>query len=106
MSDVAWFTSTSPSIRPQPGRRSKWSTRSRMDRAPRWLLRDRDSIYGDAFHRRVTDMGIAEVVSSPMRPWQSPYVERWIGSIRRECLDHVIVINRTHLCRVLRSYIS
>jgi hypothetical protein len=76
------------------------------DRAPRWLLRDRDSIYGDAFRRRVAGMGIAEVVSSPMSPWQSPYVERLIGSIRRECLDHVIVISRTHLRRVLRSYIT
>jgi putative transposase len=76
------------------------------DRAPRWLLMDRDSIYGDAFRRRVAGMGIVEVVSSPMSPWQSPYVERLIGSIRRECLDHVIVINRAHLRRVLRSYIT
>jgi hypothetical protein len=61
--------------------------------APRWLLRDRDSIYGDVFRRRVAGMGITEVVFSPMSPGQSPYVERLIGSIRRECLDHVIVIN-------------
>jgi putative transposase len=60
----------------------------------------------DAFRRRVAGMGIAEVVSSPMSPWQSPYVERLIGSIRRECLDHVIVISRTHLRRVLRAYIT
>jgi putative transposase len=75
------------------------------DRAPRWLLRDRDCIYDDAFRRRVAGLGIAEVVSSPMSPWQSPYVERLIGSIRRECLDHVIVINHAHLRRILRAYI-
>jgi putative transposase len=71
------------------------------------LLRDRDSIYGDVFlRRRVAGMGITEVVSSPMSPWQSPFVERLIGSIRRECLDHVIVINRTHLRHVLLSYFT
>jgi putative transposase len=76
------------------------------DTAPRWLLRDRDSIYGDVFRRRVASMGISEVVSSPMSPWQSPYVERLIGSIRRECLDHVIVINRRHLRHILRLYFT
>jgi putative transposase len=76
------------------------------DTAPRWLLRDRDSIYGDAFRRRVAGIGIAEVVSSPASPWQSPYVERLIGSIRRECLDHVIVVNDGHLRRVLRAYVA
>jgi putative transposase len=49
-------------------------------------------------------MGIAEVISAPARPWQNPYAERVIGSIRRECLDHVIVLNRTHLRRVLTTY--
>jgi putative transposase len=49
-------------------------------------------------------MGIAEVVSAPASPWQNPYVERLIGSIRRECLDHVIVINEAHLRRVLTTY--
>ena len=76
------------------------------DRAPRWLLRDRDSIYSEAFRRHVAGMGIAEAVSSPRSPWQSPYVERLIGSIRRECLDHVIVLSATHLRRVLRSYLA
>jgi transposase InsO family protein len=74
------------------------------DTAPRWLHRDRDCIYGDVFHRRVSGMGIAEVVSAPASPWQNPYVERLIGSIRRECLDHVIVINEAHLRRVLTAY--
>jgi putative transposase len=64
------------------------------DTAPRWLLRDRDAIYGDAFRRRVAGMGIGEVLSSPSSPWQNPYAERLIGSIRRECLDHVIILSQ------------
>lgn len=71
------------------------------DAAPRWLLRDRDAVYGDAFRRRVAGMGIGEVISSPSSPWQNPYAERLIGSIRRECLDHVIVLSERHLRRVL-----
>ena len=63
------------------------------DKAPRWLLRDRDAIYGDVFRRRVAGMGIGEVVCSPSSPWQNPYAERLIGSIRRECLDHIIATN-------------
>jgi putative transposase len=57
------------------------------DSAPGWLLRDRDTIYSDVFRRRVASMGISEVISSPSSPWQNPYAERLIGSIRRECLD-------------------
>ena len=74
------------------------------DTAPAWLLRDRDAIYGDAFQRRVAGMGIREVLSSPSSPWQNPYAARLIGSIRRECLDHVIVINDAHLRRLLAAY--
>jgi putative transposase len=74
------------------------------DTAPRWLLRDRDAIYGDAFRRRVAGMDIGEVISSPSSPWQNPYAERLIGSIRRECLDHVIVLGERHLRRILTSY--
>jgi putative transposase len=76
------------------------------DTAPRWLLRDRDAIYGEAFRRRVAGMGISEVVSSPASPWQNPYVERLIGSIRRECLDHVIVLGERHLRRILAAYLA
>ena len=72
--------------------------------APCWLHRDRDRVYGAAFQRRVAGMGIAEVLSAPASPWQNPFVERVIGSIRRECLDHVIVLNESHLRRVLTSY--
>jgi len=63
------------------------------DSAPRYLLHDRDSIYGNSFRQAVRDMGTQEVLIAPRSPWQSPFVERLIGSIRRECLDHVIVFN-------------
>jgi putative transposase len=76
------------------------------DTAPRWLLRDRDAIYGDLFRHRVASMRIGEVMSSPSSPWQNPYAERVIGSIRRECLDHMIVLGERHLRRVLARYLS
>ena len=76
------------------------------DTAPRWLLRDRDTICGDAFRRRVAGMGIGEVLSSPSSPWQNPYAERLIGSIRRECLDHVIVLGEWHLRWLLTAYLT
>lgn len=75
-----------------------------FDTAPRYLLRDRDAIYGERFRRRLHSFGITEVLIAPRSPWQSPYVERLIGSIRRECLDHVIVFNERHLKRLLGSY--
>jgi putative transposase len=74
------------------------------DEAPRYLLRDRDGIYGDMFQRRVKSFGIEEVKTAPRSPWQNPFVERLIGSIRRDCLDHVIVLNEQHLRRILRDY--
>jgi putative transposase len=74
------------------------------DTAPKWLHRERDGAYSEMFRRRVAGMGIAEVVSAPASPWQNPYAERVIGSIRRECLDHVIILNQTHLRRLLTSY--
>jgi transposase InsO family protein len=75
-----------------------------FDTASRFLMRDRDGIYGEYFQRRVKSLGCEEVVSAPRSPWQNPFVERLIGSIRRECLDHVIVFNERHLLRILRSY--
>jgi transposase InsO family protein len=71
---------------------------------PRYLLRDRDSIYGDYFRRRVKNMGIKEVLIAPRSPWQNPYCERVIGSIRRECTNHIIVLNEEHLRRTLFGY--
>ena len=72
--------------------------------APRYLLRDRDCIYSVAFRQRVRNMGMEDVVIAPRSPWQNPYVERLIGSIRRECLDHVIVLHERHLRRLLTDY--
>jgi transposase InsO family protein len=74
--------------------------------APEYLLRDGDAIYGDAFVRRVKVLGMSEVLIAPRAPWQNPFAERVIGSIRRECLDHVIVINERHLRRLLRTYLA
>jgi len=74
------------------------------DTAPRYLLRDRDSSYGQHFRRRVAAMGITEVITAPRSPWQNACVERVIGSIRRECLDHIVIFNERHLRRVLSSY--
>jgi putative transposase len=76
------------------------------DQAPRYLLRDRDRIYGAVFRQRVKHMGIKEVVIAPRSPWQNPYVERLVGSIRRECLDHVMVLHERHLTRILAHYFS
>ena len=73
---------------------------------PKYLLRDRDAIYGAAFARRVKNLGMSEILIAPRAPWQNPFAERVIGSIRRECLDHVIVLNERHLRRLLRSYLA
>ena len=72
--------------------------------APCFLLRDRDQIYGEDFRQRVAGMQIEEVITAAHSPWQNAYVERLIGSIRRECLDHVIVLGERHLRRILHSY--
>jgi transposase InsO family protein len=77
-----------------------------FDTAPRYLLRDRDAIYGKRVRRRIKSLGIEEVVSAPRSPWQNPYVERVIGYIRRDCLNHVIVLNERHLRRILRDYVD
>jgi len=75
-----------------------------FDQLPRYLLRDRDAIFGDSFRGQVRDMGIHEVLCAPRSPWQRAYIERVIGSIRRECLDHVLVFDESSLRRILRSY--
>jgi len=76
------------------------------DTAPKYLLRDRDAIYGSQFQKRVQSMGIEEVLTAPRSPWQNAFVERLIGSIRRECLDHVVVLNDRHLKRILTRYFN
>src|SRR5215813_10948215 len=78
--------------------------------APKYLIRDRDSVYGNDVHLRIlsmgieSSMGIEEVLTAPRSPWQNPYAERLIGSIRRDCLNHFIILNARHLKRALASY--
>jgi putative transposase len=74
------------------------------DTMPRYLIRDRDGIFGAQVKQQFLDMGIHEVLIASRSPWQSPYVERLIGSVRRECLDHVIVASAESPRRILRSY--
>jgi transposase InsO family protein len=73
-------------------------------RGPRYLIRDRDSVYGDVFIRRLRAMGIRDRPTAARSPWQNGYCERLIGSIRRDCLDHVVVFGERHLRHVLQSY--
>ena len=68
------------------------------------MIRDRDRIYGAVVTRRLRAMGIRDKPTAPASPWQNGFAERLIGSIRRECLDHVIVLGEVHLRRILRSY--
>ncbi len=74
------------------------------DTTPTYLIRDRDGAYGEVFRRRLRAMGIRDRPTAPRSPWQNGHVERLIGSIRRECLDHPIIIGEAHLRRVLRAY--
>ena len=74
------------------------------DQAPRYLIRDREASYGHAVTRRLAAMGIRDRPTAPRAPWQNGYIERLIGSIRRECLDHVVVLGEAHLRRILGAY--
>src|SRR6201993_3157111 len=74
------------------------------EEAPRYLIRDRDRIYGGGVTRRLRAMGIRDKPIAPASPWQNGFAERLIGSIRRECLDHIIVLGEAHLRRILKSY--
>ncbi len=94
-----------------PNPTSEWTARQiteafPWDSAPRYMIRDRDSILGDIFRGRVKAMGITEVLIAPRSPWQNPYVERMIGTLRRDLLDHVVVIDEKHLRRLLREYLG
>ena len=75
-----------------------------FDETPRYLIRDRDGAYGACFRECLESMGVEEVLTAPRSPWQNPYVERLIGSVRRECLNHVIVFGEAHLRRILSRY--
>jgi transposase InsO family protein len=76
------------------------------EQAPRYLIRDRDGAYGEVFIRRLRSMGIRDRPTSPRSPWQNGYAERLIGSIRRECVDHIIILGERHLRHVLLSYMQ
>lgn len=73
---------------------------------PRFNQRDRDGAYGWLFRRELKAMGIEELVSAPRSPWQNAYVERLIGSVRRECTDHTIPMGEMHLLRTVREYVE
>jgi len=73
---------------------------------PRYLIRDRDGVYRGWFQQRVRNMRIRQILISPRSPWQNQHAERVIGSFRRECLNHVIVLSESHLRRILREYVA
>ena len=92
-----------------PSPTAKWTAQQVIEAfpwntAPKYLLRDRDRIYGTIFRQRLENMGIKEVITAPQSPWQNPFVKRLIGSIRRDCLDHVIILNESHLSWILSSF--
>jgi putative transposase len=76
------------------------------DEAPRYLLRDRDGCYAGEFRGRARNLGIEEVLTTPHSPWRNPFIECLNGAIRRECLDHVVVLNERHLKRILGDYFA
>ena len=77
-----------------------------LETAPQFLLRDRDGIFGEEFRRRVAGLGMEEKLIAPRSPWQNSYVERLIGTLQRECRDHIIIMNEQHLRRVIRDYLK
>jgi transposase InsO family protein len=74
--------------------------------APRYLIRDRDAVYGQVVTRRLKSMGIRDRPTAPRSPWQNGYVERLIGSIRRECLDYIVVLGEPHFRRIIGAYVT
>ena len=101
---LLWFAVTrNPSaewLAQQMAEAFPWNT------APTYLVRDNDRAYGHAFQRRIRAMGIRDRPISPRSPWQNPHAERLIGTLRRECLDHVLIVGERHLRRMLASYSS
>lgn len=88
-----------------------WAAQQMIEALPwastaRYVIRDRDGIFGEVFRERVEGLGLREVLIAPRSPWQNGYAERFIGSLRRECLDHIIAINELQLLRVVRSYVA
>ncbi len=90
---------------------AEWTARQLVqafpeETAPRFLVRDRDGIYGDRFRGVLGSLGVEEVITAARSPWQNAYAERLIGSLRRECLDHFVVLGELHLLRVLAAYFA
>ena len=90
---------------------AEWTARQLIEAcgpedSPRYLIRDRDQVYGERFSRQARMLDIRETVTAPRSPWQNAYAERVIGSIRRECLDHIVVIGERHLRGILSSYVD
>ena len=87
------------------GRAAIGRSLTELDSKP-YLIRDRDAIYGNEFRRRIQSLEINEIIAAPRSPWQNALAERLIGSIRRECLDHVVVLNQRHLRKMLGNYLA
>ena len=90
---------------------AEWTARQLVeacgeDNLPHYVVRDRDGSYGHRFRQQARALGIEEVLTAPRSPWQNAYVERVIGSIRRECLNHVVILNEKHLRRILARYVD
>ena len=91
---------------------AEWTARQLLEacgleeEAPRYLIRDRDQVYGERFSRQARMLDIREAVIAPRSPWQNAYAERLIGSIRRKCLDHIVVIGERHLLGILSKYVD
>jgi transposase InsO family protein len=90
---------------------AEWTARQLLEactreESPRYAIRDRDSVYGERFSRQAKTLDIREVIIAPRSPWQNAYAERVIGSIRRECLDHVVAISERHLLRIMGKYVE
>ena len=94
----------SPDIRQLTALRVRLPRLFRGIEAPRYLIRDRDGVFGAVVTRRLRAMGIRDKPIAPASPWQNAFAERLIGSIRRECVDHLIVLGAQHLRRILRCY--
>jgi len=100
--DMVWINvTTNPT--------AEWTARQLTEafpwnEAPLYLIRDRDRIYGAVVTRRLRTMGIRDKQITPRSPWQNGFAERLIGSIRRECVDHIVVLSEAHLRRILQSY--
>ena len=94
------------SILPRPGHPSQIVEAFADRDAPQYLIRDRDRVYGNEVRLRIASLHIEEVLTAPRSPWQNPYAERLIGSIRRNCLNHYVILNAKHLKRTLASYFT